>query len=52
MLAENGVNPERLRAVSRGPFSPVAANDTEEGRAQNRRTEILLRPIPTEKQAM
>lgn len=46
LLAENGVRPERLRAVSRGPFAPLASNDTAEGRAKNRRTEILLRPIP------
>jgi len=51
MLAENGVNADRLRAVSRGPFAPVAANDTEAGRAKNRRTEILLRPIPAADEA-
>jgi chemotaxis protein MotB len=46
LLAEKGVQPERMRAVSRGPFSPLASNDTADGRAKNRRTEILLRPIP------
>jgi len=46
VLAENGVAPERMRAVSRGPFDPVASNDTPEGRAKNRRTEIILRPLP------
>jgi len=46
VLAENGVKPEMLRAVSRGPFEPRASNETAEGRARNRRTEILLRPIP------
>jgi len=45
LLAENGVDPTRLRSISRGPFAPVASNDTEEGRAKNRRTEIILRPI-------
>lgn len=44
LLADNGVDPARLRAVSRGPFAPLASNDTEAGRAKNRRTEILLRP--------
>lgn len=45
-LSEGGVDPKRLRAVSRGPFAPVASNQTEEGRAKNRRTEIILRPLP------
>jgi len=44
LLAENGVDPTRMRAVSRGPFDPLASNDTEAGRAKNRRTEIILRP--------
>jgi chemotaxis protein MotB len=48
LLSEEGADPTRLRAVSRGPFSPVASNETPEGRAKNRRTEILLRPIPNE----
>lgn len=46
LLAEEGVDPTRLRAVSRGPFAPVESNDTAEGRARNRRTEIILRPVP------
>jgi chemotaxis protein MotB len=46
ILNENGIAGERIRAVSRGPFSPVASNETEQGRAKNRRTEILLRPVP------
>jgi chemotaxis protein MotB len=44
ILSEAGVDPTRLQAVSRGPFAPIASNDTAEGRAQNRRIEILLRP--------
>jgi chemotaxis protein MotB len=43
-LSAEGVEPGRLRAVSFGPFAPGASNDTEAGRAQNRRTEIVLRP--------
>lgn len=38
------VDPSRMRAISAGQYHPVASNDTPEGRAQNRRTEILLRP--------
>ena len=45
-LTEEGVDPTRLFAVSRGPFAPIASNETEEGRAKNRRTEIVLRPVP------
>jgi chemotaxis protein MotB len=45
LLTEEGLDPTRLRVVSRGPFAPVASNQTAEGRAKNRRTEILLRPI-------
>ena len=44
LLSESGVDPTRMRAVSRGPFAPRASNDTPEGRAKNRRTEIILRP--------
>ncbi len=46
LLNENGLAGERLRAVSRGPFAPIASNDTAKGRARNRRTEIVLRPVP------
>jgi chemotaxis protein MotB len=46
VLAESGVDATSLRAVSRGPFAPLVANDSAEGRAKNRRTEIILRPIP------
>jgi chemotaxis protein MotB len=46
LLSEQGVDPKTMRAVSRGPFAPIASNDTREGRAKNRRTEILLRPVP------
>ncbi len=46
VLSEAGVDPMRLRAVSRGPFAPVASNDTADGRAKNRRTEIILRSVP------
>jgi chemotaxis protein MotB len=45
-FSENGVPPTRLRAVSRGPFDPIATNETAEGRAENRRTEVVLRPLP------
>ena len=39
-----GVDPSRLSAAGRGEFSPKADNSTPEGRAMNRRTEIILTP--------
>ena len=42
LLADLGVEPDRLKVVSRGEFMPVASNDTTEGRAKNRRIEIQL----------
>ena len=41
-LASKGVAPERLSAVGYGEYQPVAANDTEKGRAQNRRVAIMV----------
>lgn len=35
---------ERLQAAGLGEFKPIASNDTPEGRARNRRTEIILQP--------
>jgi len=41
-LVSQGVKPEKLRALGRGEASPVASNDTPEGRANNRRVEIVI----------
>jgi chemotaxis protein MotB len=38
------VGPERLVAAGQGKYAPVADNATKEGRAKNRRTEIILNP--------
>lgn len=44
LLAKSyGVPPARIRPSGMGPLAPVTANDTEEGRARNRRVE-LVRP--------
>lgn len=48
MLEESGVPKERLVVVSFGENQPVASNDSAEGRAQNRRIEIRLRPVIVE----
>ena len=39
-----GIDGSRMRAVSLSQFNPVAANDSEDGRARNRRIEIRLLP--------
>jgi len=44
VLANNGVNPGRIVAIGRGETQPIASNLTPEGRAQNRRVEIIIRP--------
>ncbi|TAJ55132.1 MAG: hypothetical protein EPN60_05095 [Nevskiaceae bacterium] len=41
-LTSVGVATERLSAEGEGEFSPIASNDTEEGRAKNRRVEFKI----------
>lgn len=43
-LQEHGVDPRKLEAVSNGQYHPIASNDSPDGRARNRRTDVLLRP--------
>ena len=43
-LITRGMRPTVLAAAGYGEFDPVAANDTPEHRAQNRRIEIVLQP--------
>ena len=43
-LASRGVAPERMYAVGYGQSRPIASNATAEGRAQNRRVEIIVIP--------
>jgi len=44
-LAEQGVAAQRLEAAGFGEFQPIASNDAPEGRARNRRIEIVLAPL-------
>lgn len=45
LLADkHDLDEKRLTAAGRGEFMPRATNETQEGRAQNRRTEIILSP--------
>ncbi|MCL7462772.1 OmpA family protein [Pseudomonas sp. NW5] len=45
-LVSQGVNPARVTTRGAGPDQPVASNNTEAGRQQNRRVEVTLRPLP------
>ena len=42
-LVKAGLPPDRFTAVGYGSTQPVATNDTDEGKAQNRRIEFLVR---------
>src|SRR3972149_6958530 len=42
-LVSKGVSASRLKAVGKGENHPVASNDTREGRAKNRRVEIIAK---------
>lgn len=41
-LVKRGVAAKRISAVGKGDAEPVASNETEDGRARNRRVEIVL----------
>lgn len=45
ILQENNrIDPENLTAAGRGEYAPIASNDDAEGRAKNRRIEVILTP--------
>ncbi len=43
-LVQRGIDPRRLAAIGFGATRPIAPNDTEAGRALNRRVELALSP--------
>jgi outer membrane protein OmpA-like peptidoglycan-associated protein len=42
-LISHGIDAARLETAGHGPDTPIAGNDTDEGRAKNRRTEVLVK---------
>ena len=40
-LVAGGIVPGRLKAAGVGPYSPIGSNGTEQGKAQNRRVELV-----------
>lgn len=45
LLRQNAeIDPQNLTAAGRGEYAPIASNDTAEGRARNRRIEVILTP--------
>ena len=47
-LSSRGVDRSRMVTIGAGETHPVATNDTEDGRAQNRRVEITIVPVTQE----
>lgn len=50
-LISQGVEPERVKALGQGESEPIASNDSAEGRANNRRVEIIMDNAPAGKSA-
>ena len=44
ILTKAGVSPKQVTASGRGEFVPLSANDTEQNKQKNRRTEIIITP--------
>jgi OmpA-OmpF porin, OOP family len=43
-LIERGSGANRMAPHGAGPYAPVASNTTEDGRARNRRVELVAQP--------
>jgi len=48
-LVEKGVKASNLAAAGYGAHSPLGSNDNDEGKAENRRTEVVFLPTPGER---
>jgi outer membrane protein OmpA-like peptidoglycan-associated protein len=43
-LAQKGIDAKQLAPHGAGPYAPVASNATDDGRARNRRVELVAQP--------
>ncbi len=43
LMIQYGVDSDKIKAVGKGPLNPIATNETEIGRAKNRRIEIVVK---------
>lgn len=41
LITKHSVSEDRIKPYGVGPLAPVASNKTEEGRAKNRRVELI-----------
>jgi OOP family OmpA-OmpF porin len=41
LIRDHGIAADRLKAFGCGPYAPVASNDSEDGKAKNRRVELV-----------
>lgn len=46
LFAQNGVDPKRMVAIGYAEFQPLTGNETEAGRARNRRVTVIVLPGP------
>ena len=44
LLKNNAIKPDNLTAAGRGQYHPLATNKSAEGKARNRRIEVILSP--------
>ncbi len=44
LFAQNGVDPKQMVAIGYAEFQPLTSNETESGRAQNRRVSVIVLP--------
>jgi chemotaxis protein MotB len=49
LLVKQGVAPKRLSAIGYGEFQPLADNNTEAGRAENRRVVLMIGKYPRQR---